>query len=609
MGGIFGAVSRSGGNVVPLVVTGLERLKYRGTDNSGIAVAREGRLEVYKDTGPIDVVARKLGLDKLQGSVALGHTRYATHGRPTAENAHPHVDCGRRLAVVGDGSISNYEELKDKVLLNGHRLTSRSDFEVVAHVLEEAFREGRAPEALPGVLSEKLQGFFAVAFLDASTGSIYAATTGPQLFLGASRELFLVSTSKYAMHGFAERYREVRRGEVVRVSSEGVEVYTGTGVEELGELQPLQLDPSLVEKNGYKHHMLREIYEVPESLMRTLSSVQKKYLQLAARLVTGADNVYIIANGTSLHAGMVASYYFSELVGVNPVVVSAAEFPLYYLENIGPGSLVLAISQSGETGDVLSSLYEAKLRGATILGITNYVGSRLARLSNLYLPIAAGPELAVPATKTFTSTLLLLYLVALRASRQEGRIDEDTLNSKLAAVAEAARQLGEWLPKVDSEASRAANEVSECRGGYVVSRGLTYPLALEGALKLKEASYFHAEGVEAGEFKHGPFVLVEKGFGVVFVVPVEKVSAEATYPLVGMALEAGAKVVAVGFAGDQSLEALSEKGAAVVAAPPAERHLAPIVLAVPLQLLAYRLGERLSRPIDSPRYLTKAVTQ
>ncbi|MEM4454907.1 MAG: SIS domain-containing protein, partial [Thermofilaceae archaeon] len=290
-----------------------------------------------------------------------------------------------------------------------------------------------------------------------------------------------------------------------------------------------------------------------------------------------------------------------------PVVVSAAEFPLYYVENVGPGSLVIAISQSGETGDVLSSLYEAKLRGATILGVTNYVGSRLARLSNVYLPIGAGPEIAVPATKTFTSTLLLLYLSSLQAGRDLGKVSQDEHSRAVAAVKTLAQSLAAELPQLDRQATRAAAQVAACRGGYVVSRGITYPLALEGALKLKEAAYFHAEGVEAGEFKHGPFVLIEKGFFAGFIVPVEKVAAEATYPLITAAAESGATVVAAGFEGDEKLAEAGEAGAAVLTTVRTERHLAPISLAVPLQLFAYRLGEKLGRPIDAPRYLTKAV--
>lgn len=609
MGGIFAAISKRSENTVPIVIEGLRRLKYRGADNSGIAVLLDGRIEIFKEVGSIEAVSAKLGLENISSSIVLGHTRFATHGRPTVENAHPHTDCGRRIAVVGDGALSNYEDLRDKLLMEGHKITSRSDFEVVAHIFESLLnKEYRSPEFLKEIYS-KMEGYFSFAVLEAEKQRIIATTNGPKLFYGLSDNYVLLSSSKYALHGFADQYGELSPGELIILSKDGPTVYTSEGLAKQVQSLPLQLDPMLVEKGGYKHHMLREINEVPEALLRTLSSVQKRYLNLAGRLVTGADNIYIIANGTSLHAGMIASYYFSELAGISPIVTSAAEFPLYYLENVGPGTLVIAISQSGETGDVLSSLYEAKLRGATILGITNYVGSRLARLSNLYLPIAAGPELAVPATKTFTSTLQVLYLVALSSSRQKGKIEESEQKARLEAIKKLAQSLAERLVFIDSEAMKAAEKISLCRSGYIVSRGLTYPLALEGALKLKEASYFHAEGVEAGEFKHGPFVLVEQGFATIFIMPVEKVSAEATYPSIEMARQTGATVVVIGSENNQKLLELSQDGVTTIRAVETERHLAPISLAVPLQLLAYRLGEKLNRPIDTPRHLVKAVTQ
>ncbi|UNQ73201.1 glutamine--fructose-6-phosphate transaminase (isomerizing) [Infirmifilum sp. NZ] len=609
MGGILGAVARGRSNVVPSVVEGLKRMRFKGYDSAGVAVVEEGVLSVYKDVGWVDYVAEKLGLLKLSSSVALGQTRYATHGRPTTENAHPFADCRQRVAVAGDGAISNYEKLKDMVVMSGHKLQSRSDFEVPAHVLEEELERDRgfveALQALQGIL----EGFYAIAVLDRDSECIGAFASTLPLYVGISGEAFYVTNTLTALHGLADSYIQVEPSELVLACRGGVKVYRQGAEAQLKPPSRLEVDPALVDKGGFRHHMLREIYEVPYALLRTLSTVQEKYLQLAARLVLGAESVYIIANGTSLHAGMVASYYLSELVGVSPVVTSAAEFPLYYVENIGPGSLVVAISQSGETGDVLSSLYEAKLRGATILGVTNYIGSRLARLSNVYLPIAAGPELAVPATKTFTSTLLLLYLISLKASRESGRTDAGTHAQKVSSIKAAATALADSLPRIDEEAKQAVKLLKGCRGGYVVSRGITYPLALEAALKLKEVSYFHAEGVEAGEFKHGPFVLVEDGFFTGFIMPVERLSAEATYPLIQSAIEAGASTVVVGFEGDGRLAQLSGEKLAVIHAPPAERHLAPIVYAVPLQLLAYRLGVELGRPIDAPRYLTKAVTR
>ncbi|HDI02198.1 MAG TPA: SIS domain-containing protein, partial [Ignisphaera sp.] len=457
-------------------------------------------------------------------------------------------------------------------------------------------------------VSRILEGFYTFAVLDAESRSIAVYTSLQPIYIGVSRDLVIVSSSRYALYGYTDRVSELRADEIAILSSEGVEVYRASDLKPVDKVfEDLKIDPSYILKDGYPHHMLREIYEIPYSILRTLSAVQEKYLSFASRLLQGAKDIYVIADGTSLHAGFVGSYYLSELAHVSPIVVSAAEFPLYYVENVGPGSLVIAISQSGETGDVIRSVYEAKLRGATILGITNYVGSRLANLSNLYLPMAAGPELAVPATKTFVSTLVLLYLAALRVARDIGKITASEYREKVLRLKSYALGLRGYMPRIDRTASEAAKNIATCRSGYVVSRGITYPIAMEGALKLKEAAYVHAEGMEAGEFKHGPIVLVEKGFFTIFIVPVERMSAEATYPLIRMAREKEATVVAIGFEGDENLKSI--EAITTITVPPADRHVAPIALTIPIQFVAYRLGELLKRPIDSPRYLTKAVIQ
>jgi len=349
-----------------------------------------------------------------------------------------------------------------------------------------------------------------------------------------------------------------------------------------------------------------EICEISFSLLRTISSVQDKYLSLSARFIIEARNVFIIGNGTSLHAGLVASYYLSELANINPIVVSTTRISsLYYVDNIVPRSLVIAISQSGETGDVLQSVYEAKLRGATILGITNYIGSRLANLSNIYLPIGAGPEISIPATKTFTSTLMLLYMLALKASRYRGNISESEYKDGIKYAKILAQSLNENMHRIDKDVLKAVKFISLCRSGYIVSRGITYPIALEGALKFKETAYVHAEGVEAGEFKHGPQSLLDENIFTIFIIPIEKIAIEPTYSLISMAKEYKTKTIVIGYEGDQKLNELSD--IPVIKLPAVKRHLTPIIATIPLQFLAYRLGIELGRPIDTPRYLSKTV--
>ena len=605
MGGILAVLSPSKRNVVEHVIRGLKLLEYRGFSGSGVALLQDNKIAVYKDAQRIDVVAEKYSLRNLSSWMVLGHTRYATHGKPHADNTQPHTDCSGGIAVAEDGAIAGYELLRDSLIVEGHKVVSRCDAELVAHLIErELGNVKNFKEAFKRVVA-KLEGFFSIAAIDSSCRCIAAYTRGPPLYIGVSQDFIAVSSGKAAMLGLADKYFKLGEGEVAIVGEDGVKVETldGIGIEKT--FLPLDVDPRYIDKDGYPHHMLREIYEVPEALMRTLYSVQERYLEFAARLVTEAERVFMIGNGTSLHAAYIGSYYLTELAGVTPIVVSAAEFPLYHVSNVEPGTVVIAISQSGETGDVITSVFESKLRGAAVLAITNYIGSRLSNLSNLYLPIGAGPELAVPATKTFTSTLLLLYLLALRAALYKKRISADEYRTGVEDVKKLSRELRERLQSIEGSAEMAAKALATCRSGYVASRGLTYPLALEGALKLKEAAYIHAEGVEAGEFRHGPQTILEKGLFSIFIMPVEKQALQATYTLLSLSIEKEATTVAVGFEHDQKLEEMSEVIKVLV--PFATRHLAPIALAIPLQFIAYKLGVLLQRPIDSPRYLSKTV--
>ncbi len=608
MGGLFAASTIRGVDAAPIIVEGIRRQYFRGGDCAGIAVLKDSQLIVRKDSGSVDEVESRLSLSNLPGTMGIGHTRFSTHGRPHRENAHPHLDCKGRIAVVGDGAISNYEELRDSLMVSGHRIISRCDFEVVPHLLESRRSEASLIDSLADAV-RMLDGFYSMIILDADAEMMAAYSNMQPLYVGIGGKGVYVSSTRTALHGYAGKVAEIPGGVLIVVSgSRRVEFYRLPSLEPFeAEFKLLSIDPSLLAKDGYPHHMLREIYEIPYALFRTLATIQRKYLSLAAKLIRESRRLYVVADGTSLHAGFVSNYYLVDLTGLSALPVSAAEFPLYHASNVGPGDIVIAISQSGETGDVINSVYEAKLRGATILGITNHVGSRLARLSNLFLPMGAGPELAVPATKTFTSSLLVLYLIALSAAEDSGRLRPSEVRERIAGIKGFAGRLHSEMSRMDSSAAKAAEHIAGCRSGYVVSRGISYPIAMEGALKLKEAAYVHAEGMEAGEFKHGPIVLLDEGFFTVFITPVERQAAEATYPLIESAVEKKATVTIVGFEGDPRLDELGSQ-ALVIKAPRTDRHLAPIALTVPLQYLAYRLGVAKNLDVDKPRYLTKAVT-
>ncbi|MEM0027388.1 MAG: glutamine--fructose-6-phosphate transaminase (isomerizing) [Ignisphaera sp.] len=605
MGGIFAALSPKKLNVIDVVSKGLKLLEYRGFNGSGIAITGDNGVAVYKDVLRIDGVYDKYGLGSLSSWIALGHTRYPTHGKPHISNTQPHTDCNNRIAVAGDGAIANYEMLKDEMIMREHKVISKCDFEVVAHIIEEHLNKGE--DILTAVRNglKDVNGYYSLSILDSRCRCIAAYVHGPPLYIGVSSDYVVVSSGKGAMHGLAEKYFKLNEGEIAVVSEDGVVVENTKGYRVDKEFKQMDIDARYVDKDGYPHHMLREIYEVPESLLRTLYSVQEKYLSFAAKLVADAEKVFIIGNGSSLYAANIGSYYLSELAGIASTVVSAAEFPLYHVDSVKPGTVVIAISQSGETSDVLASVFEAKLRGATILGITNYIGSRLANLSNLYLPIGAGPEVAIPATKTFTSTLLLLYLLALKAGVANHRIGKDEYGDMVEKVRRLASELASYTSFVDVQVGNIVKSIAGCRSGYVISRGITYPLALEAALKLKETAYIHAEGIEAGEFKHGSQTIIEQGIFTIFIMPIEQQALQATYELISMASEKGSTTIAIGFETDSKLREMTNIEKILI--PPTPRHLAPIVLSLPIQFIAYRLGLILNRPVDNPRYLSKTI--
>jgi glucosamine--fructose-6-phosphate aminotransferase (isomerizing) len=605
MGGIFAVLSPTHQNVMEYVIKGLKQLEYRGFNGSGIAVFSNGEVVVYKDAQRIDSVADKYNLRNLNSWIAVGHTRYATHGKPHTDNTQPHTDCNNRIAVVEDGALANYEALKDSLIVEGHRIISRCDAELIAHLIEKHRTTNDFRDVFRRALTG-IDGYFSLVAMDSTCRCLLAYSHGPTLYVGVSKDFIAFSSSRGALLGLVDRYFRLEYGEITLASPLGIYVETIDGIKVEKKFNSIDIDPRYADKDGYPHHMLREIYEIPEALMRTLYSIQEKYLNFAARLIVDAERVFMIANGSSLHAAYIGSYYLTELAGVTPIVVSAAEFPLYHVDSVGPGTVVIAISQSGETSDVITSVFEAKLRGATILGMTNYIGSKISNLSNLYLPIGAGPEIAVPATKTFASTLLLLYLLSLKSAWHAKRVKDEEFRSRIDEVKKLSTSLYHHLKHIESQSEVAAKSMIQCRSGYVVSRGLTYPLALEGALKLKETAYIHAEGVEAGEFRHGPQTLLEKGVFALFILPVEKQALQATYSLLSMAFEKNATTIAIGFEIEQKLGELDSNLIKVIV-PYVDRHLAPVMLGIPLQFIAYKLGVLLQRPIDSPRYLSKTV--
>ncbi|ABN70609.1 glutamine--fructose-6-phosphate transaminase [Staphylothermus marinus F1] len=607
MGGIFGVVCkekiRRG-----VVFEGLRRLLYRGYDGVGVAfLDDEGNIVIRKKPGHLEKVANEVDLFNIPSRIALGHTRYASRGWPTVENTHPLTDCTGKIAVVGDGLIENYEAYKEKLVRKGHSFSSRTDTEVYAHLLEESvFREKKDPlEAIARYMRE-LRGMYAVAAIIAGKEVFYVAHNGQPLIIGLTHnnECIYLSSDIPSLYGYADEAYILEEGMAAEISIDNIRIINAENMEPISIerliKKRVKYQVELVGKAGYPHYMLKEIYEIPDSMIKTTYSLMEKYLRLAAMIIYGAKNVYVIGNGTSLHAGMVSSYYFTDLANINVNVVSAAEFPYYALKNVSTGTVIIAISQSGETSDVIKSVKLAKQYGAVIIGVTNVVGSRLSLESNVYLPIGAGPELAVPATKTFVSSLVALALLAGYTGLYTGKLSQTEYVGITEKIRETAKELRKDLQVYDNIAEKISEKLLGWKNMYVSSSGINYPVALEASLKFKEASIIHAEGVQLGELRHGPLVLIRDKYPVIIIKPVE----EEALPLYN-------KVAEYVLSKNGFLITITHDDIGygeVVKVKPTHKILSPITTIIPLQLIAYHLGVKQGYPVDTPPGLAKAIT-
>lgn len=605
MGGIFGGICKTG---IPrgAIFEGLKRLIYRGYDGAGVAILRGGSIEVRKAPGHLFNVAKQVDFVNIDSKVAVGHTRYASRGWPVYENTHPFLDCTGRIAVVGDGIIENYEEVKTILESRGHVFKSRTDTEVAVHLVEEYLKQGLDLTRALLKTARELKGNYALVFLVAPEEKLVVIQHGQPIVVGFSgdKNCVFVSSDLPSLHGFAEYGYILEDKTIAIVSLEGLQVFDieTESLVDPGSMQLKRVKPVVeyVEKAGYPHYMIKEIHEVPDALVGTTLSVMDKYLRLAAMIVSRGEKVYVVGTGTSYHAALTSVYYFTELAGLSVTPVSAAEFPYSLLESVETGTVLIAISQSGETSDVINTVKLAKQRGAVIIGITNNVGSRLALESNVYLPIGAGPELAVPATKTFTSTLAALLLLASYTGVFSGlrKIEEHKI--LVEEMRNYAKTLKETIPYIEENASRVSRELKDAIGAYVASSGITYPIAVEGALKLKEASLLHAEGYQLGELRHGPVSIITQRFPVILIEPYEE-QAHSLYLKVLGELEARrANII--------SIESKLKTNYASIILPQTQKHFYPISVAVALQLIAYYTGVARNLPVDTPPGLAKTLT-
>ena len=609
MCGIVGYIG--GKKVVPILIDGLKRLEYRGYDSAGLAVLEQGRMVVHRSVGKIKELENAVWGANLTGTVGLGHTRWATHGRPSEENAHPHTDCSGDLVVVHNGIIENYLALKEKLIAEGHLFRSETDTEVIAHLIEKYLREDPDIERAVRRALNDVTGAYAIGVLwRGDPGRIVGARCQSPLVVGLGEGDFFFASDIPAILTHTRNVLFLNDGEMVVLTREGVQITTLAGETVQRAVEKVLWSPILAEKGGYKHFMLKEIYEQPRAVRDTIRGRFSEdsgtiFLEGMERLeehLGEIDKIVLIACGTAWHAGLVGKYMIEELCRVPGEVDYSSEFR-YRDPVVGEHTLVLAISQSGETLDTLAGIKEAKARECRTAAICNVVGSSLTREVDGVLYTHAGPEIGVAASKTFTAQLAALYLFALYLGRRRGVLDDARMQTLLADLVRLPQQI-ETVLHLDTEAERLAQQYHTKTDFLYLARGINYPIALEGALKLKEISYIHAEGYPAGEMKHGPIALITEEMPVVILAPQDRVYEK----IQGNIQEVKARdgiVIAVGSEGDEELPGKVDHCLMV---PKASHFLTPLLLAIPMQLLAYHIAVRKGCDVDQPRNLAKSVT-
>jgi glucosamine--fructose-6-phosphate aminotransferase (isomerizing) len=610
MCGIVGYVGRK--DAVGIIVEGLRKLEYRGYDSAGVAVLNSDGLQIRRAAGRLKGLDALLRERPVTGVVGIGHTRWATHGRPSEENAHPHADCDGGLVVVHNGILENYLELKQRLVADGHTFRSETDTEVLAHLVEHHLKAtGRLDQAVKKALAE-VHGSYAVGVVskDAPDRLVAAKHGAGSVVVGLGKGEMFVASDIPAILAHTRDVVLLEDGEVAVVTASGVELCTVDGGPVQREPVRILWDPLMAEKGGYRHFMLKEIYEQPRAAADTMrgrvqpegGTVVLPDVQLDPDVVAGIQRIVLVACGTSYHSAIVGRFMLERLTGITAEVDLGSEYR-YRDAVIGPETLVIALSQSGETADTLGAVKMARAKGAPIVGITNVVGSALSREATGTLYTHAGPEIGVASSKTFTSTLIALYLLALWLGRRRGMLLAEDGRKHIQGLLELPRLMERTL-ELEPAVADLARELSRHKNFLFLGRGINYPLALEGALKLKELSYVHAEGYPAGEMKHGPIALLEDGFPVIAVAP-----RDGSYDRMMSNLEEvrarDGRVIAIGHEGDRELAA---KAAVMLAVPASGDLLTPILLSIPMQLLAYHMAVRLGRDVDQPRNLAKSVT-
>ena len=622
MCGIVGYVGKK--SVVPVIIEGLRRLEYRGYDSAGIAVAGNGNgLQVCRAEGKLRNLEEAIRLHPLDGTYGVGHTRWATHGRPTEENAHPHRDCTGKIVVVHNGIVENYLSLKKMLMGQGHKFTTETDTEIIAHLIEKHLAESGnghrilLEDAVRKTVTE-LSGVFALVVISADEpNKIVAARNGPPVVIGLGKNEFFVASDVPAILHHTRDMFFLADGDVATVTEEGVQVTDYYGKPLQRQVQHITWDPIQAEKGGFKHFMLKEIYEQPRAvrdttLGRVSSDTGRIFLsemEMGEAEFRALKKINIAACGTSWHAGQAGKFMIESLARV-PVEVDYASEWRYRDPIVGPDTITIVISQSGETADTIAAQREAKSKGSKTIAICNVVGSMITREAAGTIYTHAGPEIGVASTKAFTAQLTALHLFALYLAQVRGVMNSDQLRIAIDELTRIPGKLENLLAR-DEQVEDLAKRFQRAQDFLFLGRGIHYPIALEGALKLKEVSYIHAEGYPAGEMKHGPNALIDENLPVVIIAtrdvnnPGSMTRYEKTSSNLKEVKARSGVVIALATEGDEEIKEAADH---VLYVPAAPEELSPILEIVPLQLLAYHIAVRRGCDVDQPRNLAKSVT-
>jgi len=625
MCGIVGYVGRK--KVVPVIVEGLRRLEYRGYDSAGIAVgsAAKSTLDVRRASGKLNNLEEVLRERPLDGTFGIGHTRWATHGRPTEENAHPHRDCAGRIVVVHNGIVENYLELKRELSAQGHKFVTETDTEVIAHLIEQIQKEAEASgspmplEEAVRVAGRRLTGAFAMGILSAAEpDKIVAARQGPPVVVGVGEgESFIASDVPGILHHTRNIYF-LADGDMAVLRPESVTLTDLDGRPVERAITRIAWDPIQAEKNGFKHFMLKEIWEQPRAIRETTmgrvsldtGEIFLAEMEISDDELARAESINIAACGTSWHAALTGKYMIERLARL-PVDVDYASEYRYRDPIAGPDAVGLLITQSGETADTLAAQRKMKALGSKTVAICNVVGAMVAREAHGAIYTHAGPEIGVASTKAFTSQLTALLLLALKLGQLRGKLDRAQSLALIEELGRVPAIIEVVLKGCSAQCEQLARDFSTAHDFLYLGRGIHFPIALEGALKLKEISYIHAEGYPAGEMKHGPNALIDETLPIVVLAtrdehdPASRLRYEKTLSNIQEVTARSGRVIAVATEGDETIGSLVEHAIFI---PPVQDLLSPLVEIVPLQLLAYYIAVRRGCDVDQPRNLAKSVT-